>query len=479
MEAMEDNSDFFQSLETALQHYRNSLEKNELRQLKEQFRFFHQSFQSLYDILLRKGLLVEDPYKDEHKISEVTTPPTGPMKESEKKDVISQRLSIYDSILEFLNNYYQFNLDYITLPNVKQLVDIVTYIKWSSLSETSGNLNTKVLAEVVNRIPPGQEDLTNNILTDSVRQLEKKSKTILAILKKIAGYQRERYKYEFRLQMFNSMHFKPEALEEKREEVIKAIKAKFNQHMPGTAYYPELIEEVLDEETGPGAEQRRMDTLKKLEVENKEKETNKPKSFKPLLLEAYRILASAATPLEQAVQKLKYNSSVIENRRLTFSEKFRRWVLNMVQKEGEKKIYEIEYIDQKTAMPKTMRLNFDAFSEEVLKKSKTIAAMGNRMSPTYQKLEQSSEDRLYKILSSTIEDIQNYLIKLPALDTYFKSETPRSQRTFIKGIKLEITAIKNSVVKANQKKHEYVSSKEEEEQLKKMGVSPSEKAPSE
>lgn len=470
MEAMEENSDFFQSLETALQNYRNSLEKNELRQLKEQFRFFHQSFQSLYDILIRKGLLVEDPYKDELKISEVTTPPSGPMKESEKKDVISQRLSVYDSILEFLNNYYQFNLDYITLPNVKQLVDIVTYIKWNSFSETSGNLNTKVLAEIVNRIPAGQEDLSSNIIQDSIRQLEKKSKLILSILKKITNYQRERYKYEFRLQMLNAMQFKPQALEERRGDVIKAIKAKFNQYMPHTPYYPELIEEVLDEESGPGSAQRKMDTLKKLEVEKVQKENNKPKSFKPLLLEAYRILASGSTPLEQAIQKLKYNAGVIENRKLTFSEKFRRWVLNMVQKKGENRIYEIEYIDQKTAMPKTMRINFDAFADEAFKKSRVIAAMGNRMSPTYQKLEQSSEDRLFKILSSTIEEIQNYLVKLPALDTYFKSETPRAQRTFIKGIKIEITALKNAVVKANQKKHEYVANKEEEEQLKKLGV---------
>jgi hypothetical protein len=42
----------------------------------------------------------------------------------------------------------------------------------------------------------------------------------------------------------------------------------------------------------------------------------------------------------------------------------------------------------------------------------------------------------------------------------------------IRGIKLEITAIKNSVVKANQKRHEYVSQKEEIEQLKKLGVQP-------
>jgi len=467
---MEENSDYFQSLETALQNYRNSLEKNEIPQLKEQFRFFHQSFQALYDILLRKGLLVEDPYKDELKISEVTTPPTGPMKESEKKEVISQRLSIYDSILEFLNNYYQFNLDYISLPNVKQLVDIVTYIKWSAFTETSANLNTKVLAEVVKRVAPGQEDLTNSILEDSIRQLEKKSKLILSILKKITTYQRERYKYDFRLQMFNAMNFKPEALEERRGDVIKAIKAKFNHYMSGTAYYPELIEEVLDEQTGPGAEQRRIETLKKLEVEKKKDENQQQKSFKPLLLEAYRILASGSTPLEQAVQKLKYNSTVIENRKITFSEKFRRWVLNMVQKQGEQRVYEIEYIDQKTAMPRTMRINFDQFVDDALKKSRVIASMGNRLSPTYQKLEQSSEDRLFKLLSNTIEEIQNYLLKLPALDTYFKSETPRSQRTLIKGIKLEITALKNAVVKANQKKHEYVSGKEEEEQLKKLGV---------
>lgn len=470
---MEENSDYFQSLETALQNYRNSLERNELRQLKEQFRFFHQSFQSLYDILLRKGLLAEDPYKHEHKISEVTTPPTGPMKESEKKDVLSQRLSVYDSILEFLNNYYQFNLDYITLPNVKQLVDIVTYIKWNSFSETSGNLNTKILAEIVKRIPPGQEDLTNNIINDSIRQLEKKSKLILAILKKITNYQRERYKYEFRLQMLNAMHLKPDALEQRRGEVITAIKAKFNQHMPNTRYYPELVEEVLDEETGPGSAQRKMDTLNKLEVEHAKKESDTPKSFKPLLLEAYRILASGRTPLEQAVQKLKYNAGIIDNRKLTFGEKFRRWVFNMVQKQGEARIYEIEYIDQQTAMPKTIRINFDKFAEEALKKAKVISAMGNRMSPTYQKLEQSSEDRLFKILSNTIEEIQNYLLKLPALDTYFKSETPRTQRSFIKGIKLEITALKNAMVKANQKKHEYVANKEEEEQLKKLGVKPS------
>ncbi|MGC9312514.1 MAG: hypothetical protein ACP5IA_07450, partial [Sediminispirochaetaceae bacterium] len=111
---MEENTDFSYMLETALQKYRTSLERKDLQKLKEQFRFYHNSFKSLYDVLIQKGLLNTDPYKHEHKISDVTIPPTGPMNESEKKDTLSQRLSLFESILEFLNNYYQFQIDNLT-----------------------------------------------------------------------------------------------------------------------------------------------------------------------------------------------------------------------------------------------------------------------------------------------------------------------------------------------------------------------------
>ena len=467
---MEENLDFFQSLESSLQNYREFLERKELKRLKEEFRFFHNSFQSFYEVLLRKGLLNKDPYKSEYKISEVTTPPTGPMKESEKKDSISQRVSHYDSILEFLNNYYQFDVENLNLSNVKQLADLVGYIKWTSFSETSSNLNTRVLAEAVKKMAPGNEDLSDRILRDSLQQLEKKSKIILSLLKKITIYQKERYKYDFRLQLFNSLHLKPEAIAQRREDVLKVIKSKFPRMMPGTPFYPELIDEVLNETAGADAEARQQEILKRLKVEEKKERNEAQQSFKPLLLEACRVLSAGATPLQQAIQKMKFNSSIIENRHYTFKERFVRWLLNMVQKEDEKRIYDIEYIDPQTAVPKTVHLNFDLFISDLQKKVQVLTAFSNKMSSTYQKLEQSSEDRIYKILSANIEELQNFLLRMPALDTYFKSETTRSQRALIKGIKLEIGAVKNAVVKANQKKHEYVSRKEEVEQLKKLGI---------
>jgi hypothetical protein len=52
----------------------------------------------------------------------------------------------------------------------------------------------------------------------------------------------------------------------------------------------------------------------------------------------------------------------------------------------------------------------------------------------------------------------------------FRAEVSRDKRTKIRGIKLELNAVKNSLVKANQKKHEYVAIKEEEEQMRRLGL---------
>ena len=56
------------------------------------------------------------------------------------------------------------------------------------------------------------------------------------------------------------------------------------------------------------------------------------------------------------------------------------------------------------------------------------------------------------------------------VNTYFKSEVGREHRKSLKGVKIEVTTIKNTLVKTNQKRHEYISRTEEIEQMKKLGV---------
>ena len=468
-------SDFTSTLDSSLTAYKDYLNNTELPKLKEKFRFFHNSFQSLYNILLRKGLLEEDPYKHEIKLSEVDTPPSGPMKESEKVETMSRRLAQYDSILEFLNNYYQFQIDYISLPRLKKLVELTSYIKWGTLSETSANLNTRVFTQIINKLAPqssgGGDDMSRKIVNDSLQQLGKLSKEIVAILKKITLFQREHYKYQVRLNITDEMKLKPEAVQERREEVMKAIKRKFAQVLPEEKFFSELIEEILEEDYGPQGEKLRGELLDRLTVRKEKPQKKEEKeSGKTILLNACRLLSAGAGPLDQAIAKLQYNTGLLENKKLTLGERFRRWLFNLTNREQEKRIYEIEYLDPKTGASRTMKLEFNGFVDNLQKKSKILAALGNRLSTTYQKLEAESDEKVYSYISSVIDDLQNSLIKLPALDEYFKSEVSRTQRNQIKSVRIETSALKNAVVKANQKRHEYVARKEEHEQLERLGV---------
>ena len=92
------------------------------------------------------------------------------------------------------------------------------------------------------------------------------------------------------------------------------------------------------------------------------------------------------------------------------------------------------------------------------------------MSTQYARLQQSPEDKVYEFLSFNLQEMQLYLRRLPALDAFFKTEALPEQKQQIKGIKADITGIKNGFVKANQKKHEYIARKEEAEQLKRLGI---------
>ena len=56
------------------------------------------------------------------------------------------------------------------------------------------------------------------------------------------------------------------------------------------------------------------------------------------------------------------------------------------------------------------------------------------------------------------------------MDEFFKANVVQEDRDKIKGIKPELSALKNTYVKANQMRYEYSAQKESEEQMKRLGV---------
>jgi predicted metalloendopeptidase len=105
------------------------------------------------------------------------------------------------------------------------------------------------------------------------------------------------------------------------------------------------------------------------------------------------------------------------------------------------------------------------------RKNRTLVALASRNGPAFNKMQSMTEEQLLGMLERNVRDVQTMHRILGALDDFFKLMTDKEDRDKVKGIKPELATMKNAIVKANQRRHEFSAQKEEEEQMKKLGIS--------
>jgi hypothetical protein len=461
---MAGNTSYQQQLSEALSARRDWLEKTELPKLKEDFRAFHNAFYALYKLFLKRGLIHEDPYKQEAKIGEIEVPDVSPFSEAERLDQISLRLSNFDNQLDFLVNFYQFSVDYLPLDKIKRILGLVKYIDWVRFTpDGSASPNTRALVELVSNAKAGADQLSMSVVGESMTNLSKTTGSILGYLKEVSDYDRESYKLELRTRITGGMS-PAEAAQSTQ------IRRKFAQLMPGKPFYPDLVEELIREDYGQGGGALREKILKQLEIpDSKPKTVKAAVSFKSILIEGLFAIGSVSSILTEIAPKLDENGMLLENRRKSFWEKVRRLMQQILSKEPEPAIYELEYMDAVKGVSVREKVNFNNLRSDMDRKIKILASIGIRGGPVA-RMEAMEEPQLMGILERNIRDVQSMHKILSALDDFFKAAADKEDRDKVKGIKPELATIKNAIVKANQKRYEYSAQKEEEEQLKRLGI---------
>ncbi|MDR1374297.1 MAG: hypothetical protein LBJ24_04925 [Treponema sp.] len=438
------------------------LEKTELPRLKEEFRTFHTAFASLYNIFIKKGLIREDPYKQEAKISEIEVPETGSFSDAERMEQLGIRLSNYDNQLDFLVNFYQFSVDFLTLDKIKRILGLVKFIDWVRFTTDSESCNTKAVVELTAQSKSGLDPLSLSLINESTANLYKCTGVILTILKELSDFHREAYKAELRTAITAEMSA--------AEASTVQIKKKFAAAMPGKPFYPDLVEELIKEDYSKNGPALRDKILKQLAVpEAKQKAVKAAVSFKSILVEGIYAICSAASTLEETASRLDDNEILLQNRQRNFWEKVKRVMRQMMNKEPEAVIYDVEYLDSNKGTLVQEKVNFNSFRAEMAKKTKGLIALNARVVAAA-KTNTLDEPQLLQQLEKSIREVQSLHKTLGALDEFFKTGVDKADRDKVKGIKPDLAAIKNIIIKANRKKHEYSAQKEEEEQLKHLGV---------
>jgi hypothetical protein len=318
------------------------------------------------------------------------------------------------------------------------------------------------MVDLVTQTKLSADQLSISIISESVSNLQKATTTILPLLKEVSDFNRESYKQEIRTRITQGLSA--------AEATLPQIKKKFTAAMPGKPFYPDLAEEVIKEDFSKEGPALREKVLKQLEVpDDKPKIVKVPVSFKTALIEGLQAIGSTGATLNEIAVKIDENEILLESRETGFWDKVRRIVQQMMNKEPEPVIYELEYMDPAKGVLVKEKINFQNFRTDMDRKTRTLMGIGSRAALV--KFNSMEEPQLMGHLERCIRDVQSVHKTLSALDDFFKTEVNKEDREKVKGIKPELATMKNAIIRANQKRHEYSAQKEEAEQLKRLGVS--------
>ena len=302
-------------------------------------------------------------------------------------------------------------------------------------------------------------------------QLDKASRDIIACLKALTEYHKERYKLEVRQIVMPGLPIDADLAIAHREEAIKAVKRKFAEVSGELPFYPELIEEILLEDFSSDGPRLRDELLRRLAIaEEKKPASVQEKSFKNVIIDGARALSAASFALEEAVAKLQDDSSLLASLYQGLGARLKRMIRKLFSPEDKGLVYQVSFSDPVTGSRTTEAIDFGQFVEETNKKARILSSFAQRQGPSIRRIEGMTDDQAYKFLQRNIEEIQRSLRILAALEEFFKTETAGEAKSRVKLVRAEITTIKGAVIKANQKKHEYVAQREETEQMRRLGI---------
>jgi hypothetical protein len=188
-------------------------------------------------------------------------------------------------------------------------------------------------------------------------------------------------------------------------------------------------------------------------------------------MEGVQVIGGASIALTEIAGKIGENEVILANQKKNFWEKIRLLLKQMMNSEPEEVVYDVQYTDPAKGTQVKERISFHQFRADMDKRIRILSSLSGQ-GPALAKLSSMAEDQIISYLERYIRDVQYFHKTLSALDDFFKASVPKEDRERIKGIKPELATLKNSIVRANQLRHEYSAQKEEEEQMKRLGINP-------
>ena len=164
-------SNFIQELENALSKRNEELNSVILPYAFENYGIEITFVKIVRELLLKKRLIHNDPYKYDSKMTEIEVPETSSFMTTEASGILGSRIAHYETMLDFLLAYYQFNTTFLTPKRMQKLFALNTVFTWSDFNSKAKGQNTVELYNMVTSIFSSGDKVSTTILRGAFSNL--------------------------------------------------------------------------------------------------------------------------------------------------------------------------------------------------------------------------------------------------------------------------------------------------------------------
>ena len=446
-----------------------------MEEMVNQYRLMDTCVKNLYELLVRRSVIMADPYRLDKRIVDIEIPESSPFNEQEMALIFGARLSDYETMLDYICTYFRFSVENINLATIKKLVSFNNYFDWKEVSTNSNKVNTKALALCIEAAKQGGDNVLCSSITDSVTKCNQSTQTINKDLSDLTIFQRELYKYELRKDLFQHPDFRIQKAFESEENEYAEIRRLYPKVMGKKPFYSDLINEIVKEDQAPDKEKRQKAVIDKLTIKGATVETKKEKKkqgpdSRVLLMSAVASLGIVGPIIGQLRLKMAENFDILFTKQKSFMNSLKEFFKKMFGIRDKNRVVELPIKDVTTGAEKIQKIDVNEFIYELVKKEHIYSGIGTK-GAEYQRIASSSDEATLNFLNTQISELQATYNTIRSLDAFFKNEVDIMLRPRLRGVQMELGTFRTSIINVNKKRGEYVSYKEEVAQMKKLGIS--------
>jgi len=468
---MDEHTEYLTSVQKAVLKKSDWYNNVEFPRMLEKYRLLFTCVRNIYDMLIQKNLITADPYRFDKKISDIKCPDTSDYGEPERNLVIGKRLSDYDAMLDFVCSFTRFSVENITLPKIKKLQDLNACFNWDDFSTSSTKPNTRGLATLLAEARTNAPQIVQSMINDHTTKCSTTTVEINQMLNALIRFQRELYKITVRKDLMEHPSFNKEKAFSSPEAELTEIKRIFSDATGKKPFYTELINEIIAEDIGPNSKQLRAEVLSKLEIkeEGVKKVVKKEVDTKSMLMSAILVLGAMAPTYKAFSEKISFNFELLHVVPQTPWAKFVEALKKALGIKPKEIHIHISATDPVTKHKISKEIKIHELLDDINKKERLYSGIATR-GAEFQKIAAAQEEQILTFMGKHISENQNLFNTITALDEYFKSAVSQQNRAKVKGMRIELDTMRNTIINANKKRGEYQATIEEAEQMKKLGI---------